>query len=415
MSPMTGALLEALLSPTTVSDTARLNEDYDRARPYRHVPIPGFFAPDFCRRLTEEFPRTERSSLFVEYGRTIGKATVEDICSISPAYSELDCLLRAEIFLRWLGDITRIEHLLPDPGYLGGGTHENLDGQVLHPHIDFNRHPVTGWYRRLNLLVYLNRDWKPEWGGNITLFEDPRLAGVGEVATYAPEWNFGVLFGTSERSWHGFDRLRLDGAPPGTSRRSISAYYYSEEPPPEIDADHSTVYIPPPVLSGRDEFERSALAEEWEALLRNEQLEQRKLARLVEQLQRQLDVARSAERLPLLGYLEQLGQAEGFYPEGWTAVTMTVRLRTRRPLRGLSVKIYSPAGPDRQLLLSVDGVLAASIGIVANGPTEMLVPVVRESDQELSLTLQVSSAYKDPGDDRELGVVLLGIEAVHDA
>ncbi|MGD0595644.1 MAG: hypothetical protein ABSB54_18390 [Acidimicrobiales bacterium] len=39
---MTGTVFEALLLPLVISSTAQLKQNYDSARLYRYVPIPGF-------------------------------------------------------------------------------------------------------------------------------------------------------------------------------------------------------------------------------------------------------------------------------------------------------------------------------------------------------------------------------------
>ncbi len=39
-------------------------------------------------------------------------------------------------------------------------------------HLDFNYHPLhTNWYRNMNLLLYLNKDWQPEYRGHLKLVD----------------------------------------------------------------------------------------------------------------------------------------------------------------------------------------------------------------------------------------------------
>ena len=108
-----------------------------------------------------------------EHGEVAGKAAIPDIAKLGPAYSRFDRLMRSPAFLQWLSRITGIPNLLFDPEYIGGGTHDNQNGQELDNHVDFNYLGATGWYRRLNLLLYLNPVWVESWGGCLDLLPDP--------------------------------------------------------------------------------------------------------------------------------------------------------------------------------------------------------------------------------------------------
>lgn len=116
---------------------------------------------------------------------------------------------------------------------LGGGYHLIEPGGYLGVHTDFNRSPISGLYRRVNLLIYLNKDWKMDEGGCLELWDDEKMA-----VKILPEFNRTVAFLTSSRSWHGHP------VPNTRPRRSIAAYFYSQEPPPDYDAEQSTVWHP---------------------------------------------------------------------------------------------------------------------------------------------------------------------------
>lgn len=212
------------------------------AAPFRHVVVDGFFEPAFARALLDEFPPFAKANSLGEDGRPGAKGTFERIRALGDAYAGLDDLVRSKAFLAFAGKVSRIEGLLYDPWYLGGGTHENRTGASLEPHVDFAFHPLERWQRRINLIVYLNPEWDPAWGGNLSLYADPRRDGTPAVSV-APAFNRCVMFETSERSWHGFDRIATPPDRPELTRRSIALYFYTRPDAADRREAHSTIYV----------------------------------------------------------------------------------------------------------------------------------------------------------------------------
>ncbi len=114
-------------------------------------------------------------------------------------------------------------------------------------HVDFNYLEERQLHRRLNILIYFNKDWDPEWGGNIELWDkDVKVC----HQSFSPIFNRCVVFATSEHSYHGVTAVRC---PEDRTRRSFAAYYYTKEAPPHWDgAVHSTNFKarPDEVLKG---------------------------------------------------------------------------------------------------------------------------------------------------------------------
>jgi hypothetical protein len=226
---------------------AALRAEFAAAQPFRHVVIDGLLRPDFCRRLADGFPQFDPELAKNELGLVGRKCVHTRVDRLGPDYAELDRFVQSPTFLEAMEEITGIDDLCYDPDYFGGGTHENLSGQGLHPHVDFNYHPETGQHRRLNLLLYLNDEWSPEWGGCIQLHSDPWDREHDVVETIPPLHNRCVLFETSERSWHGFEPI---ATLPGRelSRRSFALYLYTDtRPAAETRPHHETFYVFPPL------------------------------------------------------------------------------------------------------------------------------------------------------------------------
>jgi hypothetical protein len=237
-----------LINEKIVFQSFALGERFRTARPFPHLVLDDFFSDDFAQSLLSTFPAFDPSKAANELGEVGRKAVHTKLEELKEPYRKLDELFKSDEFLKFMSTITGIPELLYDPDYIGGGTHENLGGQELDPHVDFNYHPARKWHRRLNLLVYLNKEWQESWGGCIELHSNPWNAGQDDVLSFVPIMNRCVLFETSERSWHGFKKIQLPKIKQDISRKSIAVYFYSlDRPAEEILPEHATFYVHRPL------------------------------------------------------------------------------------------------------------------------------------------------------------------------
>jgi 2-oxoglutarate-Fe(II)-dependent oxygenase superfamily protein len=236
------------IAESTWASAGALAERFREARPFPHVVIDGFLEPEVCRRVVGEFPAYDAERFRNEWGES-GKAYHERVAGLGPAFRELHEALSSTAFLDFASCVSGIPNLLFDPEYFGGGTHENLHGMELDPHIDFNLHPVSKLHRRLNLLLYLNDEWCDDWGGALELHTNPWLhPALDETVRVSPVCNRCVIFETSDHSWHGFRRLALPEAERHRSRRSFALYLYTREVPPGPLIPHDiTIYTDRPL------------------------------------------------------------------------------------------------------------------------------------------------------------------------
>lgn len=239
--------MDTLIAAHVSRDADRHGRAFADALPFRHVVIDDFLAADCAAALDREFPGFERGNARTEDGDLGNKATIEKIRGLGHSFAALDDLIQSKAFLDLVGRLTGIDDLLYDPWYFGGGTHESRNGQDLDAHVDFNRHPIENWHRRLNLIVYLNHEWNDAWGGSLELHSDPRSPS-NLTTRVTPLFNRCVIFETTESSWHGFPPIALPETERERTRRSLALYFYTKERPPEELADtHSTIYVDRPL------------------------------------------------------------------------------------------------------------------------------------------------------------------------
>lgn len=402
------------LHPRLRGEREALAGQFQNADPFRHVVIPDFFAPEFSRRMLDEFPPFEDRFALNEMGEVGGKAVRTDVRLISETYRQLDDFIQKAEFLELMSEITGIPDLLYDPDYVGGGTHENLQTQWLDPHVDFNYHPRTGWHRRLNLIVYLNSEWDESWGGNLDLHSNPWDPEGDQTTKVLPLFNQAVIFETTERSWHGFSPLRvLDDQKP-LSRKSFAIYLYTKErPAEEIAAAHATVYVPPgmpdqikpgQVLSEEDYEElstrfTSALGQ-LKFLYERELKFNTQIDVLRQERERALEEARSNLRLDLQGYAVQTRAAAGWWPDGWAAQDLNFEFSATRPVSALKLEVWAPKELDPGQVVEIAAGEWSDRQEIGPGERRTLeIPVTLSGGDKIEVSIRAEKVFspKDSG------------------
>jgi hypothetical protein len=216
--------------------TARVRQ----ARPFPFFCIDEFLDPRFAEEVAAAFPTFEQAASLGKKFDAVNernKIQITDSALFAPPVRRLHDALSSPEWLALMGDIMGIPGLVADPELRGGGIHETGPRGHLDVHVDFNTLEDRQLFRRLNILVYFNREWKPEWGGNIELWD----ADVRHCHhSFSPVFNRCVVFETSEISYHGVSAVTC---PPGHVRKSYAAYYYTREAPAGwTGAGHSTIF-----------------------------------------------------------------------------------------------------------------------------------------------------------------------------
>eukprot|EP00927_Polykrikos_kofoidii_P004326 TRINITY_DN11710_c0_g1_i5.p1 TRINITY_DN11710_c0_g1~~TRINITY_DN11710_c0_g1_i5.p1 ORF type:complete len:729 (+),score=38.20 TRINITY_DN11710_c0_g1_i5:47-2233(+) len=143
-----------------------------------------------------------------------------------PATQLLFGFLRSPSWVGFLESTLGIQRLIPDPSMLGAGIHNTLKGGFLKLHADFNYNDEMMLHRRVNILLFLNDDWKEEFGGHVELWNQ-NVTSCGVRAL--PIMGRIVAFRSTDFILHGHPHPLTP--PRGRSRRSIAMYYYTTSRP----------------------------------------------------------------------------------------------------------------------------------------------------------------------------------------
>jgi hypothetical protein len=219
------------------ADPHTLHESYVTAEPFPHIVMDGLFPGEVLEGVLADFPRPEEMRARFD-NATERKLGYTYQTPVRDRVREFLWTMSSAPVLQFLEALTGIEGLIPDPYFGGAGPHQIERGGFLKVHVDFNWHPLLKLDRRLNLLVYLNQDWREEYGGHLELWN----RGVTRCERkILPLFNRTVLFSTTDVSFHGHPEPLA--CPEGRSRKSVSFYYYTNgRPEEERSAPHDTIF-----------------------------------------------------------------------------------------------------------------------------------------------------------------------------
>jgi hypothetical protein len=198
---------------------------FRQAAPYPHLVFDALLKPEVARALEAAFP-TALDGFWTHYNHyNSKKAGLTKLDALPPLFQRVVHELNDARFTSLLSRITGFPDLLSDDLLEGGGLHMTEHGGFLNLHADFtNHHYHHDWQRRCNLILFLNSDWREEWGGALELWERDLSACRVKVPV---RHNSAILFETAADTFHGYpDRLTN---PEGTSRKSLALYYYTKE------------------------------------------------------------------------------------------------------------------------------------------------------------------------------------------
>ncbi len=230
----------AVIALETLRRTAaERRAEFASAEPFPHVVIDDFLDAATAAAIAAEFDVVDDGWIYYHHVNE-RKRGFNDAARMGPASRAAVAALNAPGFLDALRLLTAIDGLVADPDLDGGGLHEMHAGGFVNVHTDFLSHTIRrSWARRVNVLVFLNRDWPAAYGGDLELWSPGAERCVRRIA---PLFNRAVVFATTERALHGVPTPLA--CPADRARRSLALYYFTDEH--RTRALRPTRYVPRP-------------------------------------------------------------------------------------------------------------------------------------------------------------------------
>ena len=198
---------------------------YSQEGPFDHCVIDNFFNKDIALKLEKEFPSFNSEAWHVYDNAIEVKKTCNNWNAFPPLTYQVFTFLNSQEFTSLLSrSLFDKKELFSDIGLNGGGWHIHKKGGKLNPHLDYSLHPKSGLQRKLNIIIYLNSNWKENWGGHLGFWGSESNKKPGEIKKkFIPKFNRAILFDTTQNSWHGLPEPV--NCPINEYRKSLAVYY----------------------------------------------------------------------------------------------------------------------------------------------------------------------------------------------
>lgn len=208
-------------------------KEFRDAQPFPHIVLDSIIPKSILKDAENAFPGKEdqRWTFCLAANNPVkNKQAIWDIRRIPQNLNQIIYELNSGPFIEFLETLTGIKALLPDPHLFGAGIHQSLTGGRLDIHVDHNINTRINLYRRLSLVLFLNEDWKEEYGGALELWSASEKKCIRRVM---PALGKMIVFQNSETSFHGHPTPLQ--CPETVTRKSIAVWYLSTEPDPSYN------------------------------------------------------------------------------------------------------------------------------------------------------------------------------------
>lgn len=218
-------------------DVKNLNSVFKDASPAPMIVLDDFFPEDTAKNLSKEIDSID-ADLCRKFTRNGSYMEECNNLSLMPLAQDVIGQLHSQTFMKWLNQVTGIDHLIPDPYLIGAGYSRSFKGDSLKNHIDFNWNDTIKLYRALTLIIYLSEGWQEEWGGNLEFSSFDNQDSINKVYI---KWNRAIIWQHHESCFHGYPEP-ID-CPADQSRKTLRLFYYvSNQEPLKDQPPHRSLY-----------------------------------------------------------------------------------------------------------------------------------------------------------------------------
>ena len=190
------------------------------AQPWPHIVVNDAFPERLLDMVAAECAAIKADRLIATNTDRLVKQESSE--GLGPATEHLLEFVDSDRFRDFISGITGVENLIADPTHKFAGVHRTPAGGFTKIHRDFEIHPATGLFHRVNLLIYLNRDWPDGYGGSLELWP-PDMSALGR--RIFPRFNTMIVWETHGATLHGLPDPCA--CPAERMRLSVAAYYYT--------------------------------------------------------------------------------------------------------------------------------------------------------------------------------------------
>lgn len=211
---------------------------YQGAHPFPSIYLDDFLPTEAAEAVHAAFPQPKALPWTQFNDPNQKKLAFDAVERLPQPVRDLLYFLNSRPMLNFLEILTGIDSIISDPHFAGGGLHQIVPGGKLDVHADFNRHTKLKLDRRINVLIYMNKDWHEEYGGHFELWDREMKQAETKIL---PLFNRCAIFSTTSTSYHGHPTPL--SCPPDRTRKSIATYYYTNgRPEEEVRGEHSTLF-----------------------------------------------------------------------------------------------------------------------------------------------------------------------------